>query len=136
MMKQQSPEFILGYLFNSIERKIVKDITKHNPYSHNPPNTFSENIPLLWFGVKNANSKFCSKIELLDSMTLAEDICKKLDNTLMDAFTKHVSHTVAIKDEQYIRFITTIVEDRRKLTISQIENILGYKITIVPEETK
>lgn len=135
MMKQQSPEFLLGYLFSEIERKVIKDITGRGPiYGHCPPNTFVTQVPLLWFGVKNANSKFTHPLVLENTLLVAEDLCQKLDKTLQDVFTKRLFHTVVIKDKQYYKFVTTMIEDRRRMTLSQIEDALGYKVTIVSEE--
>ena len=73
---------------------------------------------------------------MLNVECMCDDLAKKLDKTLSDVFTKRKIQTVFFRDGQYMKFVTTAVDDRRKLTVSQIENLLGYKITIVPEETK
>ena len=73
---------------------------------------------------------------MLNVELMCEELAKKLDETLSDVFTKRKIRTVVFHDRQYMRFVTTAVEDRHKLTVSQIENLLGYKITIVPEETE
>ena len=59
MMKQQSPEFLLGYLFSEIERKIIKDITgRDNSGLPRKPDTYTAQIPLLWFGITRPNSSY------------------------------------------------------------------------------
>ena len=138
MMKQVSPEFLLGYLFSEIERKIIKDITGgDNSGLPRKPNTYTAQIPLLWFGVTKPNSSYyTTPMVMLNIECMCDDLAKKLDETLADVFTKRKIHTVVFRDREYMRFVTTAVEDRRKLTVSQIENMLGYKVTIVPEETK
>lgn len=138
MMKQVSPEFLLGYLFNEIERKIIKDITGgDNSGLPRKPDTYSAQIPLLWFGITKPNSSYnTTPMVMLNVELMCEDLAKKLDETLSDVFTKRKIHTVVFRDRQYMRFVTTAIEDRRKLTVSQIENLLGYKVTIVPEGTK
>ena len=138
MMKQQSPEFLLGYLFSEIERKIIKDITgRDNSGLPRKPDTYDAQIPLLWFGITRPNSSYhTTPMVMLNVELMCEELAKKLDETLADVFTKRKIHTVVFRDRQYMRFVTTAIEDRRKLTVSQIENMLGYKITIVPEETK
>ena len=138
MMKQVSPEFILGYLFGEIERKIIKDITGgDNSGLPRKPDTYTVQIPLLWFGVTKPNSSYhTTPTVMLNVECMCDDIAKKLDETLSDVFTKRKIHTVVFRDRQYMKFVTTAVEDRRKLTVSQIENLLGYKVTIVPEGTK
>ena len=133
MMKQQSPEFLLGYLFSEIERKIIKDITGgDNSGLPRKPDTYTAQIPLLWFGLTRPNSSY----HTMNAECMCDDLAKKLDKTLSDVFTKRKIQTVFFRDGQYMKFVTTAVDDRRKLTVSQIENLLGYKITIVPEETK
>ncbi len=135
MMQQQSSEFILGYLFSEIERKVIKDISGRGPiYGHCPPNTFAAQVPLLWFGVRNPNYIHPATRVTLEA--LVQELCGKLDKTLQDVFTKRLFHTVVVKDKQYYRFVTTVIEDRRRMTLSQIEDALGYKVTIVPEENR
>lgn len=138
MMKQQPPEFLLGYLFSEMERKIIKDITgRDNSGLPRKPDTYDAQIPLLWFGITRPNSSYhATPMVMLNVELVCEDLARKLDETLSDVFTKRKIHTVVFRDRQYMRFVTTAIEDRRKLTVSQIENMLGYKITIVPEETK
>lgn len=138
MMKQQSPEFLLGYLFSEIERKIIKDVTGRDSTGlPHKPDTYTAQIPLLWFGITRPNSNYhTTPMVMLNVELMCEELAKKLDETLSDVFTKRKIHTVVFRDEQYMKFVTTAVEDRRKLTVSQIENMLGYKITIVPEGTK
>ena len=133
MMKQVSPEFLLGYLFSEIERKIIKDITGgDNSGLPRKPDTYTAQIPRLWFGLTRPNSSY----HTMNVECMCDDLAKKLDKTLSDVFTKRKIQTVFFRDGQYMKFVTTAVDDRRKLTVSQIENLLGYKITIVPEETK
>lgn len=134
MMQQQSPEFILGYLFSEIERKVIKNITTKSGFMISPPNTFMAQVPLLWFGVKNPN--YIHPAARITLEALAQELCEKLDKTLPDAFPKRLFHTVVVKDKQYYRFVTTVIEDRRRMTLSQIEDALGYKVTIVSEEEK
>lgn len=138
MMKQQSPEFLLGYLFSEMERQIIKDITgRDNSSLPRKPDTYTAQIPLLWFGITRPNSSYHNTpMVMLNAECMCDDLIKKLDETLSDVFTKRKIHTVFFRDRQYMKFVTTAVEDRRKLTVSQIENLLGYKITIVPEGTK
>ncbi len=138
MMKQQSPEFLLGYSFSEMERKIIKDITgRDNSGIPRKPDTYTAQIPLLWFGITKPNSSYhTTPMVILNVELTCEELAKKLDETLSDIFTKRKIHTVVFRERQYMKFVTTAIEDRRKLTVSQIENILGYKITIVPEETK
>lgn len=138
MMKQQSPEFLLGYLFGEMERKILKRLTdrSHVCLSGPQPDGYVVRIPLLWFGIKNATSMRVDRSAFTNAMIMADELCKKLDATLSDAFTKRIINTVVQIDAQYLMFTTFCREDRRRMTLSQIENALGYKVTIVSEEDK
>ena len=138
MMKQQSPEFLLGYLFSEIERKIIKDVTgRDNSGLPRKPDTYDAQIPLLWYGITRPNSSYhTTPMVMLNVELMCEELAKKLDETLSDVFTKRKIHTIVFRDRQYMRFVTTAIEDRRKLTVSQIENMLGYKVTIISEEEK
>lgn len=134
MMKEQTPDFILGYLFSEIERKVIKDLTARGPIGGCPPGAYVAQVPLLWFGIKDPRI-----VHAYSPVTqLAEEVAEKLDMTLQDVVTKKLFRTVVVQDKQYFRFVTTMVEDedRKKMTLSQIENELGYKIAIVSEENK
>ena len=140
MMKQQSPEFLLGYVFSEIERKIIKDVDVTGSDTSSllrKPDTYTSQIPLLWFGITRPTSSYhATPMVMLNIEFICEDLAKKLDETLLDEFPKRKIHTVVFQDGCYMKFVTTAVEDRRKLTVSQIEKLLGYKVTIVPEGTK
>lgn len=133
MMQQQTHDFIHGYLFNEIERKIAKDLANRgSSIGLDTPNTFTAQVPLLWFGIKRPFI-----VPSTSPVTaIADAIAKKLDVTLKDVFTKKVFQTVVIRDKQYFRFVTTVTTERRELTVSQIEDLLGYKVTIVSEDDK
>ena len=132
MMKQQSPEFILGYLFSQAERKILKDVIPTTKPIFNPPNFVRVQVPLLWFGIKQPN--YCNSTQRATAAAIADEIAHKLDSTLEDVFIKRHFSTVVVEDKQYLSFVTTVKEERRKLTVSQIEDLLGYKVTIVSED--
>lgn len=141
MMKQQSPDFLLGYLFSEIERKIIKDMKdmtrRDNSDLLHKSDTYNAQIPLIWFGITRPNSRYeTNPSVMLNLKCMCDDIAKKLDETLSDIFTKRKIHTVFFRDKQYMKFVTTAVENSRKLTVSQIENMLGYRITIIPEGTE
>lgn len=135
MMKEQTSEFLLGYLFGELERKIVKDIAgKSTILNACPQGKFVAQIPLLWFGVRNPN--YVHPDKRADVVSLMEELCCEVDKKLKDIFPKRIFATVPRIEKQHVFFMTTMVEDRRKMTLSQIEDALGYKITLVSEVTK
>ena len=88
MMKQQSPEFLLGYLFSEIERKIIKDITgRDNSGLPRKPDTYTAQIPLLWFGITRPNSSYHNTpmvmLNVEQDMSLSENRLRTLNGTVI-----------------------------------------------------
>lgn len=121
MMKQQTTEWILGYLFAHQERKLVK-------YLNNPTKgiQFTCAVPTLWFGI-GANPRTESLLSIVDNLNT---ISTKLDKTLHDCLPGINTETTWTRNKQYIEFVTTIVI-RQKLTVEDIEDLLGFRIEII-----
>ena len=102
MMKQQSPEFLLGYLFSEIERKIIKDITgRDNSGLPRKPDTYTAQIPLLWFGITRPNSSYhTTPMVMLNVECMCEELAKKLKDK-RDNDTKTVLEKNAAAEKQF-----------------------------------
>lgn len=110
MMKPQSPEFIVGYIFAYQEWKILKIKINKSLILNNLKDGVVTAVPLLWFGVKNPTSHF-SKPEVDEALVLANEICLKVDETLNDVFTRSTCKTTVSQDKQYLIFITKCEEN-------------------------
>lgn len=128
MMKTQTTEFILGYLFSEQERRIFKRISnKTTSMFRSPTDPCITKVPLLWFGIKH---RLWNHPTFINTMITANDICVKLDSTLSDAFVNYDIHTTVTRDKQYLSFVTVIQQKKRKMTIKEIEDILGFEIEL------
>lgn len=125
MMKAQTLEFITGYLFGICERNILKLID--GPTSKQMSGEVSVNVPLCWYGLR-PNS---SDLEVDKFNTQYSEVAIKLSSTLMDIFTDRIISTTTKRNKQYMEFTTKFSASRRKITIPEIEEILGYKIEII-----
>ena len=110
MMKPQSPEFIVGYLFANQERKIIKIKTDKGLILNNSKDEVATTVPLLWFGIKNPTNHF-NKPKVDEALVIANEICLKVDETLNDLFVKSTCKTTVGQDKQYLMFITKCEEN-------------------------
>lgn len=109
MMKQQSSEFIIGYLFAHQERKIIKIKTDKGLILNNSKDEVVTMIPLLWFGIKNPTSHF-NKPKVDEALVIADEICLKVDETLNDVFINSTCKTTVSQYKQYLTFITKFID--------------------------
>ena len=109
MMKQQSSEFIIGYIFAHQELKIIKIKTYKGLILNTSKDEVITMIPLLWFGVKNPTKHF-SKPKVDEALVLANEICLKVDENLNDVFIKSTCKTTVSQYKQYLTFITKFVD--------------------------
>jgi len=108
-MKQQSSEFILGYLVAHQELKIIKIKTYKRLILNNPKDGVVTVVPLSWFGIKNPTNHL-SKPKVDEALVLADEICLKIDENLNDVFTKSTCKTAVSQYEQYLTFITKFTD--------------------------
>ena len=122
MMKPKSVEWLSGFLFCEIERIMFKVLKEGKDENY----TDYTRIPLLWFGLKYTRTK-----ELQKQLVLY--LIDHVEETLSDAFVNHTIHIHPTIERQYIRFDIHVGNRKKQLTVSQIENILGYPIEIIAE---
>lgn len=110
MMKQQSSEFIIGYLVAHQELKIIKIKTYKGLILTNLKDGVITGVPLSWFGIKNPTNHF-NKLKVDEALVLADEICLKVDENLNAVFTKSTCKTTVSQYKQYLTFITKFTED-------------------------
>ena len=135
MMKEQSAEFIEGYVFNALERKIIKHDQEKGIEE---VFTVETCVPLLWAGIRNyIPLASIGKAKLQAVFNIMVDVAKSLDSKLHDIFLKKEFSTTVAQDRQYIKFFTQVRTDVvKRMTVSEIESALGYKVEIVADEIK
>lgn len=127
MMTPKSVSFITGYLFNIVEKNLIKHINA-NDIPNNSVWVSSASIPKIWFGLTGSSSVSND----IDDITKSE-LMLNLERVMNEVFTKWVAEVVYIvPKKQYIEFGFTVKKKEiiKKMTIAEIEKELGYKIEI------
>ena len=129
MMTEQKDSFLIGYLFSDIERKFFKEAQK-NPTIDEISGSIL--IPKVWFGFPhNVSDDFIK-------YTNTKIICviMGLKEVLKDFLPKWERFNIEFSSQkQYICFDFTLYKKiRRKMTLEQIEEKLGYKIELIKEK--
>ena len=122
-MKTQSLEFITGYLFCDSERMLIKRIHGNDTVQKVE---CTVQIPKCWFGVP-ANSN--RDIDIEDKIYVKSSTVNKLS----PIFFKWDINVQDELDRQYIKFTFIATKKKKKMTITEIEEALGYPIEIVEE---
>ena len=126
MMTERSIQFIAGYLFSKMDNSFFRVLmTKPEFYSD------SQAIPKIWFGLR------CSSDPTNDIVgEIKYQLKEALEFSMTEMYPKYETKvTRIIPEKQYIRFDYTITkkEKIKKMTITEIEKELGYKIEIINE---
>lgn len=126
MMKPQSLDFIVGYLFSRMDKYIFEHF---NANQCEEALVVSINIPKIWFGLTSSHD-ITNDLKGFQKYAIRVAICE----TLTDMYPKLESCCGKIvADNQYIRFDFEVKykEVVKKMTITEIESILGHKIEII-----
>lgn len=126
MMQKQSLDFIVGYLFKSMDNSIFKHFNCHKSTL-----VESHSVPKIWFGLSSCSS-FTNDI----TEDKKYELIQKLQDVLNDLYPKF--NTICervVPEQQYIRFDfkVTPIPEVKKMTVEEIEKELGYKIEIVSD---
>ena len=131
MMNDQSLDFIKGYIWSKVEKRVFETHVDKSPEMR-PVNI---SIPKIWFGLRAIKDK-TEDLSCFDRSVLITSI-KQLCLAYNTEKSKYTFSMTVEPDEQYI-LIT--VEGKRtspkEMTVAEIEKELGYKIKIVGEEDK
>ena len=126
MMKEQSLDFIVGYVFAKVDKAIFKHFWK---YENKNELLVSIDVPKIWFGLTS-----CSSITNDITSDKKYELIQNLNDTLNSLFPKLDSVCDRITPEnQYLKFHFRVKyrEQIKKMTVEEIEKALGYKIEIV-----
>lgn len=127
MMKIQTNEFITGYVFAEAERKFVKRIKENPELEHI---VVDVDVPKCWFHMIQALNPSVSA-PVHDVSYITEHVL----NALTDVLIKWDFDCTSDVNHQYqrFRFYAQKKIERKKVTVEDIEKILGYRIEIVSE---
>lgn len=127
MMQKQSLDFITGYIFAQMDRSIFKHFNIKK-------DTLVESIivPKIWFGLSSCH-QVTNDITGDKKYLLRENICGTLKDLYpkLDAVCERI-----VPDNQYIRFDfrVKLKDVIKKMTVAEVEEVLGYKIEIVSDK--
>ena len=126
MMQKQTKDFIVGYVFSSIEHKITPLL-----YTNIDGIEGKVQVPKIWFGLS------CSKDPDNTIYNCASYTCP-IVKTLHDLYSKVFTYFLVnlYPKEQYMIFEFKVMkeEPKKKMTLGQIEKELGYKIELISEK--
>lgn len=129
MMKVQSLDFNIGYAFSKIEKTYIREVIS-NKLDEVGGNFW---IPKCWFGLRPVKSPSID----LAGFCKSDMIChiKEVFGQLAPKYDLWIKIT---PDKQYIKFDYIIKKkpEIKKMTVNEIEKILGYKIEIVSGGTE
>ena len=143
MMKNMGMDFIVGYAFNTLERKIIKalkedenksDLEKSRAYSVNV------SIPLQWFGEYDVNKMTQkSKEDIAVWGGSVRDVTCRLKDIYADtAFGRNFKIDIYsnLSDGRYVNIVMDMRRNLKELTIEELEKIVGYPFKIVEKKVK
>lgn len=127
MMKAKSLDFITGYVFAKMDRSIFRHFNEYK-------STLVEShcVPKIWFGLSSCQ-QVTNDIKGDEKYMLRENICEALNSI----YPRHKTICERIiPEKQYIRFDfkVTPIPEVKKMTVEEIEEVLGYKIEIVSDK--
>lgn len=126
MSKQQSMEFIAGFIFNKIEKQLHENFIRATAHEFDGMAT----VPKVWFGLN------CSRSHLVDlNYSDKQYFIEKITSCVHEYFpAAEIKNLEIAPVQQYIRFNYTFTKRTpKKMTVSEIEKELGYKVEIVSE---
>lgn len=129
MMKEQSLDFIVGSVFARVDVDIYKHFAKEE---NKGALVKSYSVPKIWFGLTSCHSY---TNDIVGSKKY--EMIQKLADTLNDLYPKLETICERIVPEnQYLKFDIKVKrrEQVKKMTVEEIEEVLGYKIEIVSDK--
>lgn len=122
MMQKQTDEFIAGFIFYKADETIIKAGLNCDSIE------FSVQIPKIWFGFNTYTSYLtCSRIQLESLSNMKEIVI----NTIKQLTNNKYKITIEVMEEnQYLKF-NFYLNKPKKMTVSEIEKALGYKVEII-----
>lgn len=130
MMQQKTTDWLCGYIFRSSEKELFEAIRRKEVIT-----SASVRIPSLWIVGKRL--QFDHGLVFEKFTDISKEVCRQLKNDLHDMYEKYdFEISVSKIDQYYVRFYIVGRRIVKEMTLSEIENILGYSIKIVPETIK
>ena len=142
-MKNMGMDFIVGYVFNDLDRKFVKAIKEdENKSALEKSRSYSINtqVPLNWFGEYNAN-----KMTIESRRDIASNGYRILEviRALKEIFAETaVGHNFSfdiysnLSEGRYVNIVMDMRRNLKELTMEELEKIVGYPFKIIEKKVK
>lgn len=142
-MKNMSKDFIVGYAFNTLERKILKALKEdENKSAVEKSRSYLANvsIPLQWFGDYNVNNMTqTSKEDIAVCSYSVREVIYGLEAVFADtAFGRNFKINIisSLDEDRYVKITLGMDRNLKELTMKELEKIVGYPFKIVEEKVK
>ena len=134
-------DFIVGYVFNELDRKFVKaikgdvnksELEKSRSYSINTQ------VPLNWFGEYDANKMTIeSRRDIASNGSRILEVIRALKEVFAETAVGHNFSFDIYSNLSEGRFVNIVMDIRRnlkELTMEELEKIVGYPFKIVEKK--
>ena len=136
MRTPKAYDWIIGYVFGDFERKIIQYLKEDNKPStgicvqdFRDPYMRVCSVPKVLFNLKASKSK-----ENTLRQKDADSLCEALTEELEEVFgNKFIFDIICFPENQYMTFRMKAVKKAppKKMTLKEIEAVLGYEVEIV-----
>ena len=144
-MKNMNKDFLIGYAFNTLERKIIKAIKEdENKSALEKSRSYSADasIPLQWFGDYNVDKMTQkSKEDVAICSWSVKEVIYGLEAVFADTAFGHnfkINISSSLDKSSCVKITLDMHRNLKELTMKELEKIVGYPFKIVEEkeETK
>ena len=142
-MKNMRMDFIVGYVFNDLDRKFVKAIKGDVNKSELEKSRFysiNTQVPLCWFGEYDAD-KMTQKSK--EDIAVWSGPVRDVIDRLKDIFAETgVGHNFSfdiysnLSEGRYVNIVMNMRRNLKELTMEELEKIVGYPFKIVEKKVK
>jgi hypothetical protein len=140
-MKNMGKDFIVGYVFNTLERKIIKALKEdENKSALEKRRSYSADvsIPLQWFCEDNVNNMSQkSKEDTAFCSWPVREVIYGLEEVFADtAFGRNFKLSInsRLDEDRYVKIILDMDRNLKELTMEELEKIVGYPFKIVEKK--
>ena len=126
MMQKQTKDFIIGYVFSRIENKITPLLSANINSIEG-----KVQVPKIWFGLSCSKSPVNT---IYDCVSYTCPIVKTLRDLYSKVFTYFEANLYPREQYMIFEFKAMKEEPKKKMTLGQIEEELGYKIELISEK--
>ena len=143
-MKNMSKDFIVGYVFNDLDRKFVKAIKgDENKSKLEKSRSYSINtqVPLCWFGDDYDADKMTQNSKEYIAV-FGRSVTEVISELKVIFAETGVGHNFSfdiysnLSEDRYVNIVMDMTRNLKELTMEELEKIVGYPFKIVEKKVK